>query len=97
MHVLNMTLAKINEMEWERLIHPLYSPDIAPSEYHLFASLSHFLAGRTFADLNTLKNGLKSYFDHKHVAFYRRGLELLPKNGERLYLIMVVISNNDCI
>ena len=85
-----MTLAKINEVRWERQIHPLYSPDSTLSDYNLFASLAHFLAGRTFADLNTLKNGLKSYFDHKPVAFYRRGLELLPTKWRKIVL------NNGC-
>ena len=81
-----MALAKINEQQWERQIHPLYSPDIAPSEYHLFASLAHLLAGRTFVDLRDLRNGLKSYFDHKSVDFYRRGLELLPIKWRKIVL-----------
>lgn len=29
-----------NTLKWEALPHPLYSPDIAPSDYHLFQSMS---------------------------------------------------------
>ncbi|KAL6417592.1 hypothetical protein ACFW04_012637 [Cataglyphis niger] len=35
-------LEKINELGWEVLPHPSYSPDIAPSNFHLFRSLQHF-------------------------------------------------------
>ena len=33
------TMAKLNELSFELLPHPPYSPDLAPSDYHLFADL----------------------------------------------------------
>ena len=33
------TMAKLNELSFELLPHPLYSPDLAPSDYYLFADL----------------------------------------------------------
>lgn len=36
--------------KWEVLAHPLYSPDLAPSNYHLFTKLKERLARRTFDD-----------------------------------------------
>jgi hypothetical protein len=38
-HIENMTKADIQELDWEILPHPPYSPDLAPSDYHLFRSL----------------------------------------------------------
>jgi hypothetical protein len=35
-----MTKADVQELDWEILPHPPYSPDLAPSDYHLFPSLS---------------------------------------------------------
>jgi histone-lysine N-methyltransferase SETMAR len=35
-----MKKADIQEFDWEILSHPPYSPDLAPSDYHLFRSLS---------------------------------------------------------
>ena len=33
---------------WEILAHAAYSPDFAPSDYHLFASLGHALAQQRY-------------------------------------------------
>jgi hypothetical protein len=35
-----MMKAAIQELNWEILPHSPYSPDLAPSDYHLFCSLS---------------------------------------------------------
>ena len=40
---------KIEEFGWKKLLHPLYSPDIAPSDYHLFRSLQHFINGNKYS------------------------------------------------
>ena len=34
----------IPALGWELLSHPPYSPDLAPSDYHLFSSMSHALS-----------------------------------------------------
>ena len=38
-----VTRQKLEELEREVLPHPLYSPDLAPSDYHLFCSLRNYL------------------------------------------------------
>ncbi|XP_076657368.1 histone-lysine N-methyltransferase SETMAR-like [Halictus rubicundus] len=45
-HTAKLTQEKIKELQWEVLPHPLYSPDIAPSD--LFRSLEHYLRNKTF-------------------------------------------------
>jgi hypothetical protein len=47
-HTANVTKAAIQELDWEILPHPPYSPDLAPSDYHLFRSLSNNLRGVSF-------------------------------------------------
>ncbi|XP_029162233.1 histone-lysine N-methyltransferase SETMAR-like [Nylanderia fulva] len=44
-HTSLMTRQKLRELGLEVLMHPPYSPDIAPSDYHLFRSLQNFLNG----------------------------------------------------
>jgi histone-lysine N-methyltransferase SETMAR len=47
-HTANMTKAAIQELDWEILLHPPYSEDHAPTDYHLFGSLSNNLRGVSF-------------------------------------------------
>ena len=84
-HVANATLQKINQLGREPLIHPPYSPDCTPSDYHLFASLAYSLTEKNFANVDHLKNHLKVYFSCKPREFYARGIDLLP---EKWQLIM---------
>uniref|UniRef100_A0A914C173 Transposase n=1 Tax=Acrobeloides nanus TaxID=290746 RepID=A0A914C173_9BILA len=38
-HVAKLTKTKLQELGWKVLSHPAYSPDLAPSDYHLFQDL----------------------------------------------------------
>uniref|UniRef100_A0A0K0EXG8 Histone-lysine N-methyltransferase SETMAR n=1 Tax=Strongyloides venezuelensis TaxID=75913 RepID=A0A0K0EXG8_STRVS len=42
-HITVKTMQKLNELGFEVLSHPPHSPDIAPSDYHLFLSLQNFI------------------------------------------------------
>ena len=50
-HVAITTQATIEELGWEVLPHPAYSPDLAPSYYHLFRSMQHFFREKQYSDL----------------------------------------------
>ena len=49
-HTSLMTRQKLGQLGWKVLIHPPYSPDLAPSDYHLFRSLQNSLNGKTFGN-----------------------------------------------
>jgi len=38
----------IQKLKWNVLPHPPYSPDLAPSGYHLFGPLKEHLGGKSF-------------------------------------------------
>jgi len=79
-----MTRQKLRELGWEVLMHPLYSPDIALSDYHLFRSLQNILTDVKLASKEACENHLKQFFDQKPQKFYRNELGLCPKNGKIL-------------
>ncbi|XP_067127515.1 histone-lysine N-methyltransferase SETMAR-like [Centruroides vittatus] len=45
-HTANQTQDLITSFGWEQLDHPPYSPDLTPSDYHLFLHLKKHLAGQ---------------------------------------------------
>lgn len=81
-HTARLTRRRLDEFGWEVLDHPPYSPDLAPSDYHLFRSLEHFLRGKLFKNVNEMRLSLTQFFDSKDRAFYRRGIYLLTDKWE---------------
>ena len=61
------TAKRVNEtietFSWEILAHVAYSPDLAPSDYHLFASLGHALAEQRFTSYENVREWLDNWFD----------------------------------
>ncbi|XP_067950332.1 histone-lysine N-methyltransferase SETMAR-like [Watersipora subatra] len=44
-HTATRTIETINQLGWELLDHPPYSPDLAHSDYHLFGALKSYTRG----------------------------------------------------
>lgn len=61
-----------------------YSPDLAPSNYHLFRSLKNSLDGKTFDSHDDVKNHLIQFFANKDKKFYERGIMLLPEKWQKV-------------
>jgi histone-lysine N-methyltransferase SETMAR len=74
--------AAIRELDWEILPHPPYSPALAPSDYHLFRSLSNSLRGVSFNNDAGLQNWLDEFFTAKPADFFKRGIGNLPERCE---------------
>jgi len=47
-HVAAPVKTYLKTLNWEVLLHPPYSPDIAPSDYYLFRSIAHGLFEQHF-------------------------------------------------
>lgn len=54
-HISLQTRQKLIQLGWDVLLHPPYSPDLAPSNYHLFRSLQNSLDGRNSVFFNSVK------------------------------------------
>ena len=60
-----------------------YSSDLAPSDYHLLASLGHALAEQRFTLYENVQEWLDNWFDLKDEQFYWRGIHHLPERWEK--------------
>ncbi|KAG5318136.1 MOS1T transposase, partial [Pseudoatta argentina] len=74
----------LETLKWEVLPHPSYSPDIAPSNFHLFRSMAHGLADRRFHSYEEAQKWIDSWIASKDMSFFRRGIHVLPERWEKV-------------
>ena len=83
-HVSLMTSQKPLQLGWEVLIHPLYSPNITPSDFHLFRSLQNSLNRKNFNSLEDCKRHLEQFFAQKDKKFGEDGIMKLPEKWPKV-------------
>lgn len=83
-HVAKLTRQKLIDLGWEVLPHPPYSPDLAPSDYHLFLALSNSLRDLSFENEDALQEKLAQFFASKHAEWYKSGICALPKKWQQV-------------
>ena len=83
-HIASAVKTYLETLKWEVLPHPPYSPDIAPSDYHLFRSMTHGLAEQHFTSYEDTKKWVDSWIASKDVSFFRRGIQMLPERWEKV-------------
>ncbi|GFY24200.1 histone-lysine N-methyltransferase SETMAR [Trichonephila clavipes] len=72
------------ELGWEVLMHPPYSPDLAPSDYHLFLALQNFLSDKKLGSREDCENRLLDVFANKSQDFYERGIMKPPLKWQQI-------------
>jgi histone-lysine N-methyltransferase SETMAR len=70
-------MGKLRDLHYELLEHPLCSPDLAPSDFHLFPKLKLFLAGQHLSSNQEAIAAVKGYFADLTENHYRDGLMAL--------------------
>ena len=68
---------QLHELHFELLLHPPYSPNLAPSDYWLFTDLKRMLQGKRFGFNEKMISETEAYFEAKDKSFYKKGIELL--------------------
>ena len=83
-HTSAITFSKLYDLKWDLMIHPPYSPDLAPSDYYLFSHLQLHLQGEIFKDCEQAKNEVDAFLESRSVEFFKEGIEKLPKRWQRI-------------
>uniref|UniRef100_A0A8C6C1N4 Histone-lysine N-methyltransferase SETMAR n=1 Tax=Monodon monoceros TaxID=40151 RepID=A0A8C6C1N4_MONMO len=84
-HISLMSRQKLLHLAgWEVLIHSLYSPDAAPSDFHLFQTLQNSLNGKNFNSLEDCKRHLEQFFAQKDKKFWEDGIMKLPEEWQKV-------------
>ena len=67
-HAAAQTVQTINNLGWEQLPQPPYSPDLAPSDFHLFALLKEFTGGTNLESDDKVKSVVSALLRHQSIA-----------------------------
>ena len=79
-HTASQTFETINHLGFEVLEHPAYSPDLAPSDYHLFGPLKNALRGRRFSTDKEVQEAVHKWLRDQPKSFF---LERIRKLVDR--------------
>jgi len=74
----------LRNTQMEVLPHLPCSSDIAPSDYHLFRSMTHGLSEQYFTSYEDTKNCIDDWIASKIEKFFRRGIHMLPERWEKV-------------
>lgn len=72
-----VAMAKINELQFDLIDHPPYSPDLAPSDFFLLPKLKVWLGGQRFSSSEEVIASIDAYFAEQDTNYYLDGLKLL--------------------
>jgi histone-lysine N-methyltransferase SETMAR len=67
----------LQEFGWEVFEHSAYSPDLAPSDFHLSQKLKEFLGGRRFKSDEEVKDAVKEWLNGLAAEVYDEGIQKL--------------------
>ena len=89
-HTACATTEAIAAKGWTVLPHPAYSPDLAPSDFHLFGPLKDYLRDQRFADDEAVKLAVNAwvrqcssdFFSNGFINWRTRWLKCVERNGD---------------
>ena len=76
-HKAAIATATIHDCGFDLIQHPPYSPDLAPSDFHLFPNMKKHLAGRHFHTNDEVMSAVGDFFDDQEEIFYKAGIQAL--------------------
>ncbi|GBN98073.1 hypothetical protein AVEN_198350-1 [Araneus ventricosus] len=67
----------LEQFKWDVSDHLTYSPDLAPSDFHLFSELKNWQGGQNFQSNEELQSKVKAHLTPLVVMFFKEGIEKL--------------------
>ena len=82
-HTSKKTQAAIKDFNFELSPHPSYSPDLAPTDFHLFLSLSNRMRDATFKNTRELEKFIEDFFSSKLQEFFEKEFDKLAMKWKK--------------
>ncbi|UYV84120.1 hypothetical protein LAZ67_X001233 [Cordylochernes scorpioides] len=101
-HVAKVVKETLEAPKWDVLPHLPYSPDIAPSDYHMFRSMTHGLAEQHFTSYEEAKNWVmfgspqktRNFFDTESLCCLKDGKKSHKKEKGLLVVHTICCVNS---
>jgi histone-lysine N-methyltransferase SETMAR len=77
-HTARQTVAQLQQFGWSIITHPPYSPDLAPSDYHLFPKLKEHLSGKRFNNDDEVTAEVRRFLNSMEGNWYDMDIQKLP-------------------
>lgn len=82
-HTAALTREKLEQLGWETLDHPPYSPDLSPCDFHMFGPLKEALGGQRFDSDAEVEAYVHNWLQTRPGSFYMEGIGKLPIRWEK--------------
>ncbi|GBM38368.1 Histone-lysine N-methyltransferase SETMAR [Araneus ventricosus] len=82
-HSAGVTQNLIQQFGWEQFDHPPFSPDLAPSDYHLFLNLKRDFRRRHFDSDEDAENGVQQSLSSLAASFFEEGVHKLVSHYDK--------------
>ena len=69
-HTAHSTVATIQDLSFECLPHPPYSPDLAPSDFHVFGPLKEAMGGKSFKSDDEVQQAMREWLHSQPNDFF---------------------------
>ena len=79
----NLVRDKLERFSWETLQHPPYSPDLSPSDFHIFGDLKKDIRGRQFHSDEEAQEWVRLWILQRHTSFYKTGIDCIVSQWDK--------------
>jgi len=91
-HTATATVSTIEELRFECIPHPPYSPDLAPSDFHVFGPLKDALSGTQFRDEDEVRSAVHEWLHTRPKELFSREIYALVKRWRKCIALVL-----DCV
>ena len=74
-HTAHVTVNLLEQWGWEILQYLPCSPDLAPSDFHLFPNMKKHLRAKRFKSRDDVKHDVQTWLRGQDPTFYQQGFE----------------------
>ncbi|UYV66314.1 hypothetical protein LAZ67_4001298 [Cordylochernes scorpioides] len=82
-HAARTTQTLLENFKWKIFTHPTYSPDLAPSDFHLFPALKLHLEGKHFANDDEVQAEANHWLRRQDTVWYNSGIKKLLQRYQK--------------